>query len=219
MRNSRTRATWVTWGWVILLLGCATLPAEKGVRLPDQPQTNDLREIAEHVLKGKDGTRVLSLLDYQPDSLRHEAVLLKAVIFYRLGQLDTAQKILEGEVRLQPDHPYIHNLLGVIFLRQGQGYIAQEHFEKAVQLDLNEAKPNLALTYMISDNQDALRRLRLETHSVSSRTELSVFTKAVSARCSGRVRHTRELLQTLPQGDRIAPYFDLNPRTSRRTRR
>jgi Trypsin-like peptidase domain/Tetratricopeptide repeat len=103
-----------------------------------------------------------SLVEQDPDSAKAFAMLGWA--YSRLGMYADAIEAYKGASRLRPDAAGIYNNIGVIYgMNMGMYDKAIAEFEKALQLkpDYDEARYNLAIAYVFSDNTDsALKQYR-----------------------------------------------------------
>ena len=62
------------------------------------------------------------------------SVMVCAHNFFREGRLEEAKKIFEGLEVMEPNHPYIHTMLGAIFQRMESYDRAITHYNHALKL-------------------------------------------------------------------------------------
>ncbi|HVS64284.1 MAG TPA: tetratricopeptide repeat protein [Thermoanaerobaculia bacterium] len=74
-----------------------------------------------------------------------ESSYLLGTLRIQQGRIEEAEKLLEQAVELEPEHPGVHNALGVLAGRRGDLATARRRFERAVELDPTyaEARANL----------------------------------------------------------------------------
>ena len=93
-----------------------------------------------------------------------EQYLARAAQSQQQGRRADAMRDIEAALRLKPDHPVAHNMLGLDALNRNDAAAAREHFEAATRTDPNAAALwlNLAKAQRLSGD-DAAERNALES--------------------------------------------------------
>jgi len=131
-------------------------------------------------------------------------------LYYRRGDIATAEQTFQAALALAPDLPEIHNNLGVIFASQGAYDRAIAAFERALELEPGNpvTESNLAFSLQaLGRNEEALARylaaLALGDHQASTPANMAIayYETGQMAQAADAAR------QALAAGGRRAPAY------------
>jgi Tfp pilus assembly protein PilF len=115
----------------------------------DEKKIDELIALIFHFVSQEELVKGLSLLDRYIMEFPHDMVLrmFRSHALLMVNKLEEARA--EGEIarEVMPDNYYLHNILGHVYWRLGKNYMAQESFEKAIELNAEDtqAKADYAL--------------------------------------------------------------------------
>jgi tetratricopeptide (TPR) repeat protein len=154
---------------------------------------------------------VLSRKALLGDPNNMDSYLTMAVVYYQTDRLELGILVCESALKINPAASTIHNILGLIYLKENEVRRAFDHFQKAVTADPEnlDARRNLAsLVLNYKDFPTALTLLD-EVLKVTPLDRGMRMGKALALRGVGRndeARKELELLITEDQSDREAAY-------------
>jgi tetratricopeptide (TPR) repeat protein len=154
---------------------------------------------------------VLSRKALLGDPNNMDSYLTMAVVYYQSDRLELGILVCESALKINPAASTIHNLLGLIYLKENEVRRAFDHFQKAVDADPEnlDARRNLAsLVLNYKDFPTALKLLD-EVLKVTPLDRGMRMGRALALRGVGRNDEARKDLEALvmeDQSDREAAY-------------
>ncbi|MCK5287034.1 MAG: redoxin domain-containing protein [Thermodesulfovibrionia bacterium] len=108
-------------------------------------------------------------LDSHAQRLYHYALQM-----YKKGLLEQALSPLKKSLDLYPDHPWSHNLMGIIFWKRGKLEDSEDEFKRAIELDKHNIAAHLNYTVLLFEQKKYKEAEELLISSPSTQAEFKV---------------------------------------------